>query len=132
MKNKINDDVMARMLADQQDEITAHHLYNRIAGIVKDEKNSLIIRRIAGDEIKHYNRLRALTKKEIKPQKAKIFMFFWLARILGLTFVIKLLEKGEGKAVKAYSKDSGEFKDMLVIIEDEERHEAELIEMIDE
>ncbi|MBN2558133.1 MAG: VIT1/CCC1 transporter family protein [Clostridia bacterium] len=132
MKKKINDDTMMRMLADQQDEITAHHLYNRIAGIVKDDKNKSIIRRIAGDELKHYNRLRILTKKEIKPQKAKISMFFWMARILGLTFVIKLLEKGEGKAVKAYSMDSGEFKDMLEIIEDEERHEAELIGMIDE
>jgi len=128
----MNDETMRRMLADQQDEITAYHLYTKIAGIIKDESNRRIVERVAADEIKHYNRLRAATGREFKPQAFKVFIFYWLTRILGITFGIKYLERGEGKAVLEYSKDVEHLEDMVEIIEDEERHEKELIGMIDE
>lgn len=128
----MTDETLKRMLADQQDEITAYHLYTKLAGIIKDEGNRKIVERVAADEIKHYNRLKAVTGKDFKPQRFKIFVLSWMTRIFGLTFGIKYLEKGEGKAVLEYSKDVDHLKDMVGIIEDEERHEKELIGMIDE
>ncbi|MBN1624524.1 MAG: VIT1/CCC1 transporter family protein, partial [Clostridia bacterium] len=128
----MNEEIMKRLLIDQQDEITAHHLYRKIAGIVKDEHNRKVVEMVAADEIKHYNRLKTVTGKDFKPQKLKIFIFYWMTRIFGLTFGIKYLERGEGKAVKAYSKDIKHLEGMVEIIEDEERHEQELISMIDE
>jgi VIT1/CCC1 family predicted Fe2+/Mn2+ transporter len=128
----MTDETLKRMLADQQDEITAYHLYTKLAAIIKDEGNRKIIERVAADEIKHYNRLKALTGREFKPQSIKVFVFYWITRILGITFGIKYLEKGEGKAVLEYSKDVDHLEDMVGIIEDEERHEKELIGMLDE
>ncbi|MEA3280251.1 MAG: VIT1/CCC1 transporter family protein [Thermodesulfobacteriota bacterium] len=130
--NKISSEAMKRMLADQQDEITAHHLYKKIALIIKDENNKKIVEHVAADEIKHYKRLKSLTGRDFKAQRVKVFIFYWMTRILGLTFGIKYLENSEGKAVKEYSKDVEELNEMAEIIEDEERHEAELISMIDE
>jgi len=123
---------MNRLLKDQQDEITAHHLYKKIATIVKDDNNRRIVEQVAADEIKHYNRLKSLTGRDFKPQRFKIFIFYWLTRILGLTFGIKYLERNEGQAVLEYSKDVEHLTQMAEIIEDEERHEQELIAMIDE
>lgn len=55
-----------------------------------------------------------------------------MIRIFGLTFGIKLLERSEGKAVKSYKELDESLALMDEIIEDEERHEEELIAMIDE
>jgi hypothetical protein len=132
MKKEIGENEMKRLLKDQQDEITAHHLYLKIAKVVKDEKNKKIIEHIARDEMDHYNRLRKVTGRNLNQEKGKITLFFWLVRIFGLTFGIRLLEKDEGKAVKSYSDDLQLFEEMKPMIEDEERHEEQLIEMIDE
>lgn len=128
----INKKTMEKLLMDQQDEITAHHLYKKIADYVKDESNAKIIREVSEDELEHYNRLKSITKKELKPQKLKIFFFYWLTVILGITFGIKLLERGEKQAIENYENIHADLKFMDDIIEDEERHEDELISMIDE
>lgn len=132
LENRIDQETMAILLKDQQDEITAHHLYKRIATFVKDENNASIIRQVAADELNHYKRLKEVTGQELKPQMLKVNWFYWLTRILGLTFGIKLLEKNESKAVEGYAQLNTNLAFMDAIVEDEERHEAQLIDMIDE
>lgn len=129
---RINKNTMEKLLQDQQDEITAHHLYKKISNYVKDDHNSNIIKKVSDDELKHYNRLKQVTKKDIKPQKFKIFVFYWITVVLGITFGIKLLERGEKQAIDNYEDIHDQFKFMDDIIEDEERHEDELISMINE
>jgi VIT1/CCC1 family predicted Fe2+/Mn2+ transporter len=128
----ISKKTMEKLLMDQQDEITAHHLYKKIADYVKDENNAKIIREVSEDELEHYNRLKSITKKELKPEKIKIFFFYWLTVILGITFGIKLLERGEKQAIENYENIHDDLRFMDDIIEDEERHEDELISMINE
>lgn len=122
----INKKTMDKLLMDQQDEITAHHLYKKISNYVKDEHNAKIIKQVSEDELEHYNWLKSITKKELKPQKLKILFFYWLTVILGITFGIKLLERGEKQAIDNYEDIHDEFKFMDDIIEDE------LIGMINE
>ena len=129
---EISQEMKDKLLQDQQDEITAHHLYHKISGFVKDAKNKEIIEHVSRDELNHYNRIKSITKQDLKPQKIKIVIFYWLVRILGLTFGIKLLEKAESKAIESYSSISEDLAYMDEIIIDEERHEQELINMIDE
>lgn len=133
-KNKLNitDEVMGRMLKDQQDEITAHHLYKKIATRIKDPANRQIVEQVSKDELSHYQRLRQYTQKDLKPETLKIFFFYWMSIILGITFVIKLLEKGESQAIVNYQQDEEVIDLMKPIIEDEQEHEAKLIAMIDE
>ncbi len=122
----------ARLLAEQQDEITAHYVYTDLAGFVKDEGNQKIIESVAADEWNHYNLLKGLTGEELKPQRGKRFFFYWITRIFGLTFGIKLLEKGEAEAAEEYGEVEALVPGMEKILKDEERHEEELIAMIDE
>ncbi len=121
-----------KLLKDQQNEINAYHLYHKISKFIKDDNNRKIVEHVADDEMKHYNRIKSITKEEVKPQWLKIMVFYWLVRIFGLTFGIKLLEKGESQAVESYGQISNELAHMDEMIEDEQRHEQELINMIDE
>src|SRR6056297_2073847 len=133
MSEKISEETYSKLLADQQDEITAHHLYHKIADFVKDEENKEIVRAVAEDELKHYNQLKEITKKELKPEKFKIFLFYWITKIFGITFGIKLLERSETQAITSYQEKTEEnVKGLEEIVRDEERHEDELINMINE
>lgn len=124
--------LLVRLAAEQQDEITAHYIYLDVADFVKYAENQEIIEHVAADEWKHYEQLKALTGKAMKPQRIKRIFYYWVIRIFGLTFGIKLLEKGESQAVNEYGEVGDQIPGMDEILLDEERHERELIDMIDE
>lgn len=128
----MDDKTMEKLLKDQQDEITAHHIYKKLAKSIKDEANKKIVLQVADDELAHYKRLRQVTGRELKPEGSKVALSYWMIRIFGLTFGIKLLERSEGKAIRSYKEIDESLAFMDGIIEDEERHEEELIAMIDE
>ncbi len=128
----IDSKMKENLLMEQQDEITAHHIYKKISKSTKDAHNSQILKQISEDELKHYKRLESLTQTKLKPQMLKVFIFYWMARIFGITFGIKLLENSESEAIDAYKKTSEILPEIREIMEDEERHETELIDMIDE
>ena len=125
-------DIEKKLLSMQQDEINSFHTYQRLAGIVKDEHNRKVISTIANDEHGHYQTLYKITKKHVKPNRFKINLFFWMAKILGLTFSIKLMERGEEIAQIAYKSLVSIYPQLEQIWKDEETHEDELIAMLDE
>ena len=129
---EIKPGIRKKLLKDQQDEINAYHLYNKIASVTKDENNRQTLQMIAKDEMKHYKRLKELTGKDLKSQKLTVFINFLFVRIFGLTFGIKMLERAEGTAQKNYCTRDESLNYLKEVIEDEERHEEELIAMLDE
>lgn len=129
---QINDELKKRLLKDQQDEITAHHLYKAIAGFIKDEENKAIILRVSEQELKHYNQLKAMTGVALAPQRWKLFFFYWITRLLGVTFGIKLLERSEQNAIENYDAAGRMLPVLQEISGEEEQHEQKLIGMIDE
>ena len=129
---KFSQNVIDKLLFLQEDEITSHHTYLRLAKTVKNEANSEVLSRIAHEELNHYQVWKRYTAQEIKPNKAKITFFFWISRIFGLTFGIKLMEKGEEKAQEAYAALPQDIPEVAEILADEEKHEGELLDMLDE
>ncbi|WP_041081743.1 VIT1/CCC1 transporter family protein [Thermotoga profunda] len=113
----------------QRNEITEHVVYKILAKHDKSE-NSKILSRISQEELSHYERIRSLTKVDVKPNWFKVFWYVVLARILGLTFALKLMERGEEKAQKNYS--SAQENLFRELISDEKDHEEELLKLIDE
>lgn len=128
----INSLTMKRLISEQQDECDAHVLYNKIANLVKDKNNEKTLRLMAKDELKHYSRLKTVTGKDLKPRVFRVLLNLWFIRIFGITFGIKLLEKSENQAVKAYGAEDKSLAFMDEIVEDEQRHEKELMDMLDE
>ncbi|MHA1226080.1 MAG: VIT1/CCC1 transporter family protein [Candidatus Hodarchaeales archaeon] len=120
------------MLKLQQDEINGHHVYKRLACSVADQKNSKILSKIAEDEYNHYLYWEEKTKKKLKPSRITIWFYFLAAKIFGLTFGIRWLERNEHDAINIYEKLKHQFPDLKGITEDEKRHEDLLIDMFNE
>lgn len=120
------------VLTYQQNEITEHHVYLRLARMAKGEKNRRILENIAKDELRHYQEWKLHTGRDIAPRKWTIFKYTLINQLLGFTFAIKLMEKGEASAQINYEKVLDEVGMSRSIIEDEQLHEEELIEMLDE
>lgn len=120
------------LLAAQKNEITEYHIYNKLAEAIKDFHNKEILAHIARDEMKHYNFWKEYTKQDVKPSNYKIKKYFLIARLFGLTFGIKLMENGEKIAQVNYDKIAKSLPETQSIKADEEKHENQLIELIDE
>ncbi len=133
MESKILDaDTRKALLFLQADEINSHYMYQRLAETVGNEENSAVLRRIASEEKKHYGVWKNYTQKDVRPNQFKIALYYWISKLFGLTFGIKLMERGEEKAQEAYKKLSGNFREVDEILRDEEEHENELLDMLDE
>lgn len=113
-------------------EITEHFIYEKLVESMKDTRNREVLKRISSDELKHYEFWRKYTRKELKPSKFTIWKYFLISKIFGVTFGVKLMERGEGKAQLNYERISEFVPDAKEIVEDEEEHERQLTSLIDE
>lgn len=133
MKSRTLDEETEKLiLTSQKNEITEHVIYEKLAQSTKDPKNRKILQQISDDELKHYNFWKQYTNKDTKPDKLKVRMYFLIAKLFGITFGIKLMEKGEEKAQTTYEKISASVPSAKHIVEDEDKHEQELLDLIDE
>jgi len=121
-----------QLLVLQQEEINGYHAYNRLSKIVKDKNNSKILKQIAGEEFKHYKIWKEYTRQEVAPNKWKIRFFFWISKLFGLTFGIRLMELGEEKVQIEYESLLKAIPEVADVLADEEKHEDELLDMLDE
>ncbi len=129
---KIDDTTRADILAAQRNEITEYRIYKKLAGVAKDAHNREILERIAGDELDHYNFWKSHTGEDVEPDRFTVWKYYLISRIFGLTFGIKLLERGEKMAQASYERISKVVPTALDIARSEEEHENKLIDMIDE
>ncbi|MFW5705133.1 MAG: VIT1/CCC1 transporter family protein [Nanoarchaeota archaeon] len=112
----------------QKNEITEHFVYKKLAKVSKDQKNKKILNQISDDELKHYNYWKKVTNKEKKPNKLKIYYYFFLAKIFGLAFALRFMESGEDTAITEYKKLVKKYPKLkTTLIPDEQRHEKKLI-----
>jgi len=128
----LSEDLQGKALRAQKNEITEHIIYGRLASRLKDTGNSKVLEQISRDELSHYQFWSSLTGKETPPFRIKIFFYLLITRIFGLTFGIKLMEKGEDLAQDVYGRLKEIDPGVEKVIEDEGRHEKELISLVDE
>ncbi|MFA5513437.1 MAG: VIT1/CCC1 transporter family protein [Sphaerochaetaceae bacterium] len=120
------------ILGMQVNELTESIVYKKIADLVKDEHNKSVLIKIADEEYRHYKIWKKYTKTETKPKKLKILWYTFLARVLGFTFALKLMERGEGNASLTYKSISDEVPEAEKIALDEDQHEQQLLSLLDE
>jgi VIT1/CCC1 family predicted Fe2+/Mn2+ transporter len=131
MKIKLDEQLRQQLTLFQRNEITEYHIYTKLAGIVSPE-NSQVLEQIAADELRHYQEWSKYTQKEVAPDRLKVWMYHWISRVLGITFGIKLMEKGEERAESNYAHLLQGVEEAEVILRDEDQHEAALIRLLDE
>jgi VIT1/CCC1 family predicted Fe2+/Mn2+ transporter len=120
------------LLNAQKNEITEFHIYEKLSQSMKDSHNKTILKQISRDELKHYNILKKHTSQDVRQNRLKVWIFIFISKIFGITFGIKLMEKGEENAQIIYDKLSKFVKDVVNISHDEYEHEKELVSLIDE
>jgi len=128
----IDEQTMNQIVHMQKDEITSAFLYERLAKKEKDEELSVMLKQISDDEFRHYEFFKSFSNKVIKPSRFKVLFWTILSYIFGLTFVAKLMEKGEQDAQEVYEQMEGKVEGIKEVLEDEERHEEELINSFNE
>ena len=116
----------------QQSELTESVIYEKIAKSAKGEENKKTLSRLAREEKAHYEIWKRYTGKEMKPETGKILFYSLLARVLGFTFAVKLMERGEENAQGEYEQLAQEVEESKLIRQQEEEHEAALLAMLDE
>ena len=132
IKTPISPEINQQLIFAQRGEITEYHIYTRLAGQIKDSENQKILTQIAADEMKHYKIWESYTNKEVSPSQWDINKYYWISKIFGLTFGLKLMEKGEEKAQLNYALIATEVPEALIVAADENKHEKELLELIRE
>ena len=132
MTANISPDALAIIRKMQQSELTESVIYEKIAKFAKGEENRQTLLRLAREEKAHYEIWKKYTGVEMKPEKGKVMKYTLLARILGFTFAVKLMERGEGNAQIEYDRLAQEVPESAAIRQQEEEHEAALLAMLDE
>lgn len=128
----MDDKTRKAALAAQRNELTEYHVYTRLAGVCKDPANADVLRRIGEAERRHSEFWKTKTGADVKADGFRVFRQVLLARILGLTFVLKRMEKNEGTASKAYARLYDVFPETKRLSEEEAEHEKQLLGMLDE
>ena len=131
-KQNISNETKKIILKLQQNEVTEQAIYYNLSKRVKKDSEKKILKRIGDEEGAHSEIWFKYTNKKLRPQKIKVYFYLLLNIILGYTFVIKIMEKGEEDAQGMYSQLAEEVPEAQKVYEDEQRHEQALISLLDE
>lgn len=132
MKKSISPAAYSIIKKMQQNEMTESVIYKKIAKFAKGEENKKTLTRLANEEHAHYEIWKGYTGIEMKPERLKVLKYTFIARVFGFTFAVKLMERGEEVAQEQYALLIDEIPESIHIREQEDEHEASLLEMLDE
>ena len=122
----------SQLLFAQRNEISEHHTYTWLAKRIQDDRNRDVLKRIAKEELGHYKVFRRLTQTDVKPRKLRVFWYQFISRFLGLSFGLRLMERGEEITQRLYCELKEELPELADLFLDEQRHEAEVLGLIKE
>lgn len=128
----LDNKTITKILAFQRSEITEHYVYQKLADSLPESENREVLRKIAADEKSHYEIWKKYSGRDVAPDRLKIWWYYLIPKIFGLTFGVKLMERGEENAQDNYRAVASVVPDAEKIAADEDAHEAELLRMIDE
>ncbi len=83
-----------RLISAQRNEITKHRTYRWLAERSTEERNRDLLERAAEQELEHYRALRGRTGIDVQPRRLRLMLWRLLSRTLGLTFTLRLMERG--------------------------------------
>ena len=131
-RKRVGQKIMSQIIKAQATEETEAVIYSKLARWTKEKKNRQILETISNEEKKHALYWKGHTHKEIRAKPFKIFFHTLVAKLLGLTFSVKLMEKGEESAQINYNEIAKEIPQAKEIKAEENAHELKLLGMLDE
>jgi len=119
-------------IEQQRNEITEYVIYQKLAELSKDSKNREILLNISKDEERHYDFWKTVTGIDVEPNNRTVKKYLMLAKFFGLSFSLRLMERGEEGASQFYDSIAVDIPDVIAIKEDEELHEQQLIGILND
>jgi VIT1/CCC1 family predicted Fe2+/Mn2+ transporter len=116
----------------QQRELNASALYKRISKKTRSERESETLLSISNDEQRHAQIFEKYTGRTLKPNLFWVRLRMLAYYLFGYTFLIKLLERAEDKDIDAYAAEIDKIPELREVLDDEERHEKILVDILDE
>ena len=132
MSSIVSENALRIIKRMQQNELTESVIYEKIAKFAKGEENQATLLRLAREERAHYEIWKKYSGIQMKPEQGKVLKYTLLARVLGFTFAVKLMERGEANAQIEYDVLAQEVAESVAIRQQEEEHEQALLGMLDE
>lgn len=129
---QLSEEILEVIKRAQKNEITEYQVYSMLAQYINDPENAAVLMNIAEDEKKHHDFWMHYTSIALSPSRITVLKYYWIARIFGITFGIKLMEKNEEKAEEVYSKVARIIPEATTIAAEEDSHEHQLIDLIKE
>jgi len=128
----MSEEMRQKLLAFQKNEITEYEIYRRVARSVGSPENRRVLEEIADDELRHYGVWKVYTQQDVAPERLSIWKYYLISRILGFTFGVKLMERGEEDAQQSYEQLRALIPEAKAIIQEENHHETALLQLLDE
>jgi len=124
--------VRKNILRAMANEMTEFQIYSRLSRLERNGANRQVLGRIAAEEAKHYELFSTLTGTRARASRVKVFAYVLCARMLGLSFTLRLMERGEELAQVSYDTLKAADPRIEQVIRDEHDHEVELLGLINE
>jgi VIT1/CCC1 family predicted Fe2+/Mn2+ transporter len=128
VKKTLSEKELKNYIQFQQDECNATEIYHRLGMMAKSENNRAVLLDMSKEEAGHAAFISEYTNCKLTYSRFKVIRTIVLARLFGLMFVLKLLERDEKLAVGSYEND----ETLSAFAKTEDKHEAHLLDMIDE
>ena len=128
----LSEKAMGCIRAMQQNEVNESATYAAIARRTKDEANRSVLLHLSEEEAVHARIWQKYSGRELKPQRLKVLWRRIMNAVMGFTFTVKLMEKGEDRAQIIYCELFNEVPESRAIAEQENQHEQALLAMLDE
>jgi vacuolar iron transporter family protein len=132
MQRAADPHLMKAILSSQRAEITEHHIYMKLASVTADAHNRGVLERISEEELHHYAIWKTYTGRDVPPDTFRIWFCYLTARLLGITFTLRLMERVEKRAQTPDPVLAAAIPEIPAILADEEEHEKNLLALIDE
>ncbi len=131
MNNDKNDNLKKYILL-QRIELTHSNVYYRLSKRIKNPENKATLKLLSEQEKMDYHIWKSYTGFDVKPIEFFELFYYLCSLILGITFGVKFMERGqdglEDNLVKLMVKEA----DLRIILEHEQEQEKELMQIINE
>ena len=110
------------LLRSQQGELNAVLMYQRLAKVVKTDKEREAFLQLAREEGRHASVFHVYTKQALKPKKTMALIMPVLYYLLGKKRLYKMIVKGEYDAAVGYEHLIADFPEVESVKNDEKNH----------
>jgi vacuolar iron transporter family protein len=116
----------------QQAEINEHAIYLELAEMARGTPNEERLKDLAEDELRHYRVWQTQTGVELEPRPFSKWWYLTLARVLGLTFSLRLMERREDLSRRHYERLAHRVPKAADIAQEETDHESRLVGAVED